>query len=174
MSASRDAIRSRIAPVVEAAGFDLDDLTVTSAGRRRLIRVVVDRDGGVPLDDAATVSRDISTMLDEDEVMGAGPYVLEVTSRGVDRPLTLPRHWRRNIGRLVQVKLPDGTEVTGRITAATESSASLDIDGADQPVEVSFTDVERALIQVEMRSMSASADDEHDLDDEADAPEHDD
>src|SRR3954471_22234941 len=113
VSASRgtprtDPAASRLAgwiePVVGAAGYDLEELVVTPAGRRSVVRVVVDRDAGVTLDDIAEVSRAVSAALDEnDGELGRAPYVLEVTSPGVDRPLTEPRHWRRNTGRLVTV-----------------------------------------------------------------------
>ena len=83
-----------IRPVVAAAGMDLEAIRVSAAGRRRLLRVVVDSDGGVSLDDAATISRQLSAALDEVAVMGDFPYTLEVSSPGVDRPLTDPRHWR--------------------------------------------------------------------------------
>jgi len=88
-----------ITPVVDGAGYDLEELVVTPAGRRSVVRVVVDRDQGVTLDDIAEVSRAVSEVLDaNDDGMGR-PYVLEVTSPGVDRPLTERRHWQRNIGR---------------------------------------------------------------------------
>ena len=90
-----EAIKELLEPVVESAGYDLEDVTVTPAGKRSLLRVVVDADDGVSLDDVATVSRTVSAALDTSDVMGSGPYVLEVTSPGVDRPLTEPRHWRR-------------------------------------------------------------------------------
>ena len=91
-----------IRPVVAAAGMDLESVRVSAAGRRRLLRVVVDSDQGVSLDDAATVSRQLSAALDTVAVMGDFPYTLEVSSPGVDRPLIDPRHWRRAVGRLVQ------------------------------------------------------------------------
>ena len=105
-----DPTTSRLAgwiePVVGAAGYDLEELVVTPAGRRSIVRVVVDRDAGVTLDDIAEVSRAVSDVLDaNDDGMGRAPYVLEVTSPGVDRPLTEPRHWRRNAGRLVTVAI---------------------------------------------------------------------
>ena len=109
-----------IEPVVERAGYDLEELVVTPAGRRSVVRVVVDRDSGVTLDDIAEVSRAVSDVLDaSDDGMGRAPYVLEVTSPGVDRPLTEPRHWRRNVGRLVTVAVGRTVreQVTGRITA---------------------------------------------------------
>ena len=106
-----------IGPVVAAAGMDLESVRVSVAGRRRLLRVVVDSDHGVSLDDAAEVSRDVSAALDATDVMGDMPYTLEVSSPGVDRPLTEPRHWRRAAGRLVRVKTGAGT-VQGRVLAA--------------------------------------------------------
>ena len=87
--------------------MDLESIRVTAAGRRRLLRVVVDSDHGVSLDDAAAVSRQLSAALDSVAVMGDFPYTLEVSSPGVDRPLTDPRHWRRAAGRLVQVTAAD-------------------------------------------------------------------
>ena len=90
-------------PVVHALGMDLESVKVTTAGRRRLLRMVVDSDGGVSLDDAALASRELSVKLDASDVMGDMPYTLEVSSPGVDRPLTEPRHWQRAVGRLVRV-----------------------------------------------------------------------
>ena len=125
-----------IEPVVGAAGYDLEDLVVTPAGRRSVVRVVVDRDAGVTLDDIAEVSRAVSEVLDRnDDGMGRTPYVLEVTSPGVDRPLTEPRHWRRNTGRLVTVAVgPAGSgEVTGRITAVDGAGVTLAVEAKGKP-----------------------------------------
>lgn len=96
-------IERLLEPVVRAAGLDLESVRVGSAGRRRLLRVVVDADGGVDLDNIALVSREASARLDDTGAMGEAPYTLEVSSPGVDRPLTQPRHWRRAVGRLVRV-----------------------------------------------------------------------
>ncbi len=89
--AGRSVDEARIAevirPVIAAAGMDLESVRVTAAGRRRLLRVVVDSDRGVSLDDAAVVSRELSAALDTVAVMGDFPYMLEVASPGVDRPL---------------------------------------------------------------------------------------
>ena len=126
-----------IEPVVGAAGYDLEDLVVTPAGRRSVVRVVVDRDAGVTLDDIAEVSRAVSEVLDRnDDGMGRTPYVLEVTSPGVDRPLTEPRHWRRNIGRLVTVAVgPAGSAetVTGRVTAVDGAGVTLAVEAKGKP-----------------------------------------
>jgi ribosome maturation factor RimP len=121
-----------IGPVVAAAGMDLESIRVTAAGRRRLLRVVVDSDRGVSLDDAAAVSRELSAALDTVAVMGDFPYTLEVSSPGVDRPLTDRRHWRRAVGRLVEVTVTDATgsrPVSGRIAAADADGVTLDVEG---------------------------------------------
>jgi ribosome maturation factor RimP len=146
VSASRgtqrtDPTTSRLAgwiePVVGAAGYDLEELVVTPAGRRSVVRVVVDRDDGVTLDDIAEVSRAVSDALDaHDDGMGRTPYVLEVTSPGVDRPLTEPRHWRRNSGRLVTVAVgPEGSAdtLTGRVTAVDDDGVTLAVEAKGKP-----------------------------------------
>jgi ribosome maturation factor RimP len=119
-----------IRPVVAAAGMDLESVRVTAAGRRRLLRVVVDSDRGVSLDDAAAVSRDLSATLDTATVMGDFPYTLEVSSPGVDRPLTDLRHWRRAVGRLVRVPVADSGPVAGRIISADADGVTLEVEGA--------------------------------------------
>lgn len=124
-----DKIAEVIRPVVGAAGMDLESVRVSAAGRRRLLRVVVDSDQGVSLDDAAAVSRQLSAALDAGPVMGDFPYTLEVSSPGVDRPLTDPRHWRRSVGRLVQVTAAEAGTVTGRVVAADLDGVTLDIGG---------------------------------------------
>jgi ribosome maturation factor RimP len=116
-----------IRPVVAAAGMDLESVRVTAAGRRRLLRVVVDSDRGVSLDDAAAVSREVSGALDAVAVMGDFPYTLEVSSPGVDRPLMERRHWRRAAGRLV-VAVADSGPVVGRIVSADDDGVTLDVE----------------------------------------------
>ena len=118
-----------IRPVVAAAGMDLESVRVSAAGRRRLLRVVVDSDQGVSLDDAAAISRQLSGALDTDAVMGDFPYTLEVSSPGVDRPLIDPRHWRRAVGRLVQVTATDSGQseaISGRVVAADSDGVILE------------------------------------------------
>jgi ribosome maturation factor RimP len=129
-AAAADRLAGLLAPVVTANGMDLEDIRVTAAGRRRLLRVVVDADGGVSLDDIAIVSRELSAALDAVDAMGEAPYTLEVSSPGVDRPLTQPRHWRRNIGRQVMVPLgPDGEALEGRIIDADEHVVTVEVAG---------------------------------------------
>jgi ribosome maturation factor RimP len=129
-SVDESRIADVIRPVVAAAGMDLESVRVTAAGRRRLLRVVVDSDRGVSLDDAAAVSRDLSAALDTVAVMGDFPYTLEVSSPGVDRPLTDLRHWRRAVGRLVRVPVADSGPVAGRILSADADGVTMDVEGA--------------------------------------------
>ncbi|CCG04584.1 ribosome maturation factor RimP [Blastococcus saxobsidens] len=189
MSASRGTQRSDpatarlagwIEPVVADAGYDLEELVVTPAGRRSVVRVVVDRDAGVTLDGIAEVSRAVSEVLDHnDDGMGRTPYVLEVTSPGVDRPLTEARHWRRNTGRLVAVAVgPAGAteQLAGRITAVEASGVTLAVEakgkpGAKkrppQPRLVPWAELGAGRVQVEFARTSDTADDDIAQDDAA-------
>lgn len=116
-----------IEPAVAEMGFDLEEVDIRPAGRRRLVRIVVDADGGVGLDDIATLSQTASELLDASDVMGTSPYVLEVTSPGVDRPLTEPRHWRRATGRLVVAPLSEGGQIEGRVVEADDTGVVIDV-----------------------------------------------
>lgn len=157
----RDRLRVLLTPVVDAEHLELEDIEVRAAGRRRIVRVVVDGEQRVSLDQVAVVARAVSDALDESDLLGDTPYTLEVSSPGVDRPLLLPRHWRRNIGRLVTVTPHSGAEVTGRITSADDSGAELDLEPGLRTV--AYATVARALVQVEFRSTTAEDLDEMDL-----------
>ncbi|MGE5292919.1 MAG: ribosome maturation factor RimP [Micromonosporaceae bacterium] len=157
-SAARDTVERLAEPVARAAGMELESVDVTRAGRRRLLRVVVDADGGVGLDAMALVSQELSTKLDASGIMGETPYTLEVTSPGVDRPLTQPRHWRRAVGRLVSVPVARGagngspapaSTVLGRVTAAGDDGIVLDVEGRRR--EIGFGDLGPGKVQVEFR-----------------------
>jgi ribosome maturation factor RimP len=146
----KSALWDLIEKAVTAEGFDLESLDVSRVGRRGRVKVVVDGDDGVDLDQCAELSHKVSAILDaNDDLMGDGPYTLEVSSPGVTRPLILPRHWRRNIGRLVRVVLSDGGVITGRVTAADEHEAVLDVAGNTR--EVPYDKVGKAKVQVEFR-----------------------
>lgn len=146
-TAGRDRLAQLIEPLVIEAGFDLEGITLTSAGRRRMLRVIVDRDGGVGVDDLAELNRTVSAALDGSDAMGRSPYVLELTSPGVDRPLTEPRHWRRASGRLVRVRLRDGGQVTGRVVDPSDEGVSLEIGGARR--RFTYDELGRGTVQVE-------------------------
>ena len=161
--ATEARIDDAIAQPLRDLGFDIEAIELTPAGKRRVLRIAVDKDGGITLDDVADATRAINDILDDEtsDVMGQLPYTLEVTSRGVDRPLTLPRHWRRNADRLVKVSLVEGGAVTGRIGASDEEQVTLEIDGEERSIR--YTDIEKALVQIEFKK---SRDDET-RDDEA-------
>lgn len=148
-AARRDHLMELIEPVTTKAGLDLEDVTVARAGKRQLLRIVVDRDGGVTLDETSELSRTLSEALDATDAMGSSPYTLEVTSPGIDRPLTEPRHWRRATGRLVRVLPREGSEFTGRVTSADDSEVTVDIDGTSRTF--GYGELRRGQVQVEFR-----------------------
>ena len=146
-SDTRDRLAEELTAPMGALGLDLEAVDLSSAGKRRVLRVAVDKDGGITMDDIADATREVSRVLDETDLMGQQAYTLEVSSRGVDRPLTHPRHWRRNVSRLVTVTPYDGEPVTGRILASDDDAATLDVDGAEQ--RVAYETVKKAKIQIE-------------------------
>ncbi|NYG56352.1 ribosome maturation factor RimP [Nocardioides perillae] len=154
-SASRDTTRDRVEEALleplAALSLDVEAVELTPAGKRRVLRVAVDKDGGVTLDDVAEATREVDRVLEASDVMGEQPYTLEVTSRGVDRPLTLPRHWRRNAGRLVAVTTTDGDTLTARVGASDDEGVQLVPEGRGAGPErrLAYADVAKALVQVE-------------------------
>lgn len=153
-TANRDRLVDTLRPAVERAGLDLEDVEITPAGRRRLVRVIVDKDGGVTLDDIAETTRLVSRQLDEDDdLVGETSYTLEVTSPGTDRPLTELRHWRRNLGRLVKVSRREGEPVTGRVVEVGDSSVRLEVDGTAEDVD--YAEVRTARVEVEFNRKEA-------------------
>jgi ribosome maturation factor RimP len=147
LQATRERIAEELSGPLAALGLDVEAVELTPAGSRRVLRVAVDQDGGVRDSDLVDASRVASEVLDGSDVMGKSPYTLEVTSPGVDRPLTLPRHWRRNADRLVRVTLTEGEVLTGRIGASTDEAVTLDVEGEAR--EVAYADVTRAVVQIE-------------------------
>jgi ribosome maturation factor RimP len=140
-------IADLVAPIAEGVGADLESVGLRRAGRRTVVVITVDADGGISLDDVATLSQRISVAMDEGDVMGQAPYTMEVTSPGVHRPLTLPRHWRRAATRLVKVTMHDGRQVLGRVVRSDDTAAVLSVDGAERSVP--YTEVAKAVVQVE-------------------------
>ena len=152
-TAAAAQVRSVVEPPLARAGFHLEDVVVRQAGSRRLVQVLVDRDDPVSLDAVAEASRVASSALDEADVL-PGAYVLEVSSPGVDRPLSEPRHWRRNVGRLVTVTSIEGPTWTGRVTVVDDLGAVLTVD--DEERRVAFDAVRRAVVQVEFNRVAGS------------------
>jgi ribosome maturation factor RimP len=146
-------LREHLEPVVAALGYDLEEVTASRAGSRQVLRLVVDADGGITLDDVAAVSQAVSAALDEGGLMGESAYDLEVTSPGVSRPLTEPRHWRRNLGRLVTVQA-GGQELTGRIVEADDEGIVLELPGKKPGMKgerraLGYPQLGRGRVQVE-------------------------
>lgn len=146
-----EKITELVQPVVESAGFFLEDVHVLSPGNHRIITCIVDGQTPLNLDQVTSVSRNISELLDTAEFMGETAFTLEVTSPGVDRPLTLARHWQKNINRLVRVVHLDGSVTAGRITSAESTHAILveDVKGKSKEHTVEFADVKRATVEIE-------------------------
>src|SRR3954449_7544623 len=150
---NRDRLAETLTSPLGDLGLDLEAVDLTSAGKRRVLRVAIDKDGGVTMDDIADATREVSRLLDETGVMGEQAYTLEVSSPGVDRPLTLPRHWRRNADRLGQGVLGDRAEITGRIVETDDAGAGIDVEGSVRRVE--FADVVKAKVQIEFKRAGA-------------------
>lgn len=155
-------LRGVLEPVVAAAGFELDAVEVRAAGRRHAVTVVVDRPddastSGVGLDDVAQLSRSAAGELDRHEDLIDGSYTLEVTSPGVDRPLTRPRHWRRAWLRLAAISLADGSELTARVGRADEDGVQVATTGKRPELrELGYGEIARAQVQVEFRDPPAA------------------
>ena len=156
-------------PVVSKLGMDLEAVKISMAGRRRLVRVVVDADGGVSLDDVAEVSRRVCASLDAGGAFGDAPYTVEISSPGVDRPLTLPRHWRRSVGRLVAVPVtagPGGADIAdgprarieGRVARADEHGVTIEVDGAERAF--GYAQLGPGQVQVEFSRLNELQDEE--------------
>jgi len=143
-----DALREPLSVL----GLDLEAVELTPAGKKRVLRVALDKDGGVTLDDIAEATRAVSQELDDEDLMGEQAYTLEVTSRGVDRPLTEPRHWRRNHSRLVRARLRDGSDVTGRVGASDDTGVTLDVAGQSRRME--YDAIATAQVQIEFNRKS--------------------
>lgn len=152
MTATDSTLRDGLTAPLAELGVDVEDVEIQQAGRRQVVRVVIDRDGGVDLDLVAEVSRRVGELLEDVPLSTVvpGPYVLEVTSPGVDRPLTESRHWRRALDRLVRVQMKDGGVIEGRITGVPDDD-SVTLAVADADVTLVRADVARAVVQVEFQ-----------------------
>ena len=149
--ALKDQISELVTPAVSDQGFYLEDVHVATPGSHRIVTCIVDGDASLNLDQVTTVSRVISELLDEAVFMGETPFTLEVTSPGVDRPLTQPRHFAKNIDRLLKIVKLDGSEVTGRILSNTDHDVTLTVTVKKETLEqtVSLSEIKRAVVEIE-------------------------
>ncbi|MFD7553761.1 MULTISPECIES: ribosome maturation factor RimP [unclassified Streptomyces] len=148
-----DRLRGLLEPLVAAKGLDLEEIEMSKAGKRRMLRIIVDSDEGVELDACAELSREVSDKLDESDVMGEDEYVLEVSSPGADRPLTEHRHYVRAIERLVKFQLVEGGELIARILDVDDEGMDLEVPGVKgrkaTARRIAFTDIAKARVEIE-------------------------
>ncbi len=158
LSKQREAVIAVLTPVVEAEGFFLEDVDLRAVGRRLVLRILVDTETGVNLDDVAKASHLISEVLDVKDPFDDEPYTLEVSSPGVDRPLTLPRHWTRNLGRLVAVTLTNSKQLTGRISSIEGDVVVLEFHnkGRKTTQQIPLAEIAKAIVQVEFSRVEAA------------------
>ncbi|MFD5506894.1 ribosome maturation factor RimP [Streptomyces sp. NPDC127051] len=153
-----DRLRGLLEPLVAAKGLDLEDIEMSKAGKRRMLRIIVDSDEGVELDVCAELSREVSDKLDESDVMGEDEYVLEVSSPGADRPLTEHRHYVRAIDRLVKFQLSaegekGAGELIARILDVDDEGMDLEVPGVKgrkaTARRIAFSDIAKARVEIE-------------------------
>ena len=142
-----EEISAVITPAINALGFYIEDITITSAGRRSLITVIVDGDTHLSLDQVTVATKAISEIMETISAVGDNSFTLEVTSPGLDRPLTKVRHWQKNINRLVKVVLLDGSEIKGRIKNINEVSTTVD------EKNINYSDIKRATLEIEFKQV---------------------
>ena len=145
---NKEQVLAVITPAIESLGFYIEDITITSAGKRSMLTVIVDGDTHLSLDQVTVATKAISEIVENLPTLGNNPFTLEVTSPGLDRPLTKPRHWRKNQDRLIKIVLNDGKEITGRIKDSTEADVTVDEQN------VKFADIKRATLEIEFKQVN--------------------
>lgn len=149
--AIKDQIAELITPALHEAGYFLEEVNLVSPGNHRIVTVIVDGESALNLDQVTVASKLVSALVDEAAFMGETPFTLEVTSPGIDRPLTLPRHFAKNVTRLLKVTKSDGVVITGRITSNTDTEVSLEVIEKKESKEVTIqlADIKRAVVEIE-------------------------
>ncbi len=149
--ALKDQVSELITPALQQAGYFLEDVNIVSPGQHRIVTVIVDGESALNLDQVTVASKLVSELMDEAPFMGETPFTLEVTSPGIDRPLTLPRHFAKNVTRLLKVTKSDGTVITGRIRSNTDADVTLEVveKKETKEVAVALTDIKRAVVEIE-------------------------
>jgi len=142
---NKEQVAAAITPAIESLGFYLEDINITSAGKRSMLTVIVDGDTHLSLDQVTVATKAISEIVENLPTLGNNPFTLEVTSPGLDRPLTKPRHWRKNQDRLIKIILNDGKELRGRIKESTDTSVTVDEQ------LINFANIKRATLEIEFK-----------------------
>ena len=149
--AIKDQIAELISPALQEAGYYLEEVNLVTPGNHRIVTVIVDGESALNLDQVTVASKLVSELVDEAPFMGETPFTLEVTSPGIDRPLTLPRHFAKNVTRLLKVTQNDGVVVKGRILSNTDSELTLSVIEKKETKEVviALADIKRAVVEIE-------------------------
>ena len=139
------------------AGYEIEDVVVDPRRSPPCIRVVADGDVPLDLETVSELSRRASALLDEVDT-GPTTYLLEVSSPGVDRPLTAEKHFRRGRGRRVEVTLDDGAVLTGRLGATAGGVVDLVVraGGGWTVRRIRLTDIRKAVVQVDFSPPNAA------------------
>ncbi len=145
---NKEQVAAAITPAIESLGFYVEDIAITSAGKRSMLTVIVDGDTHLSLNQVTVATKAISEIVENLPTLGNNPFTLEVTSPGLDRPLTKPRHWQKNKDRLIKIILNDGKEITGRIKDTTQSAVTV-----DEQV-INFADMKRATLEIEFKQVN--------------------
>jgi ribosome maturation factor RimP len=145
---NKEQVAAAITPIIESLGFYVEDIAITSAGKRSMLTVIVDGDTHLSLDQVTVATKAISEIVENLPTLGNNPFTLEVTSPGLDRPLTKPRHWQKNKDRLIKIILNDGKEITGRIKDSTQLAVTV-----DEQV-INFVDMKRATLEIEFKQVN--------------------
>jgi len=145
---NKEQVAAAITPAIESLGFYVEDIAITSAGKRSMLTVIVDGDTHLSLDQVTVATKAISEIVENLPTLGNNPFTLEVTSPGLDRPLTKPRHWQKNKDRLIKIILNDGKEIAGRIKDSTQSAVTV-----DEQV-INFADMKRATLEIEFKQVN--------------------
>ncbi|WP_039825807.1 ribosome maturation factor RimP [Nocardia testacea] len=164
---TEERVSRLVAGLVAGRGFDLEGVEVSTAAGQTRVRVIVDSDRSADLDSIAELSAQVSACLDDaDDEFEAAWYLLEVTTPGIDRPLTAPRHWRRARGRKAEITLKPGvappepglpTRFTARIGVLEDDRIALVLSGKPGPrlASVGLSDIARAVVEVEFSPPNA-------------------
>ena len=145
---NKEQVAAAITPAIESLGFYVEDIAITSAGKRSMLTVIVDGDTHLSLDQVTVATKAISEIVENLPTLGNNPFTLEVTSPGLDRPLTKPRHWQKNKDRLIKIILINDKEITGRIKDSTQSAVTV-----DEQV-INFADIKRATLEIEFKQVN--------------------
>lgn len=149
--ALKDQISELITPALHEAGYFLEEVNLVTPGQHRIVTVIVDGESALNLDQVTEASKIVSALMDEAAFMGEAPFTLEVTSPGIDRPLTLPRHFAKNISRLLKVTKNDGTTVEGRLISSSDSDITVAVTTKKETndVVVPIANIKRAVVEIE-------------------------